>query len=226
MPARSKTFSLRLQGAIEAALSAKGVSARQASIAVVGHDGLIRDIRAGRIPSADRLEALAEYLGLDFYVGPPRPSSEPREAPVEVDGDAFTALPLYNARLAAGAGSANEPDEIVDRLAFRREYLTKEGIQPAQAVLVKVRGDSMQPTLADGDLVLIDQGRAEGTKGRVYALVDVSGDTRVKRLDRPNRSTLVLRSDNPAYPVELRSGPDLDRLRIIGEVRWHGHPWR
>jgi SOS-response transcriptional repressor LexA len=227
MPARSKSFSQRLQSAIEAALAERGLSGRQASIAVVGHDGLIRDIRAGSIPSADRLEALCELLGLEFYIGPPRgPAQEPQAAEVRVEGEAFSALPLYGAELAAGAGRANAEEEVVERLAFRREWLSRIGVSPAQAVLVKVRGDSMQPTLADGDLVLIDRARTEGSKGRVYALVDVSGDTRVKRLDRPDRATLVLRSDNPAHPLELRRGPDLDRLRIIGEVRWSGHTWR
>ena len=223
---KTRTFHQRLQGVVEARLAETKQSARQVSLAVVGHDSLIRDLRAGRIPSADRLEALFDYLGLEFYLGPTRERVEPSEAPVEIDGEAFAALPLYNVRLSAGPGTGNGDDEVIHRLAFRREYLMRRGIEPAQACLVRVRGDSMEPTLFDDDLVLIDQSRTEGIKGRVYALVDVSGDTRVKRLDRPNRSTLVLRSDNPDHAVELRQGPDLERLRIIGEVRWSGHTWR
>ncbi|MBF9049916.1 hypothetical protein GTA62_12910 [Roseobacter sp. HKCCD9010] len=60
-----------LRAVIEEALESKGVSARQASLDVVGHDGLIRDIRAGRLPSIDKLQALSEYFGLELYIGPP-----------------------------------------------------------------------------------------------------------------------------------------------------------
>ena len=52
-------------------MKARGISARRASLDVVGNDGLIRDIRAGRLPGVDRLEALFEYLGLEFHFGGP-----------------------------------------------------------------------------------------------------------------------------------------------------------
>ncbi|EEE37692.1 hypothetical protein RKLH11_1528 [Rhodobacteraceae bacterium KLH11] len=61
----------QLQAVVNDALLAKGVSARQASFDIVGHDGLIRDIRAGRLPSIDKVQAIAEYFGLELYIGPP-----------------------------------------------------------------------------------------------------------------------------------------------------------
>ncbi|MEM9522445.1 MAG: hypothetical protein AAF982_00360 [Pseudomonadota bacterium] len=60
----------RLNVLIDEALRRKGMSARQASIAVVGHDGLIRDLRAGRMPSFDRVVALLDYLEIQFQLGP------------------------------------------------------------------------------------------------------------------------------------------------------------
>ena len=57
---------------IERALKARGVSARQASIQAVGHGELVRDIRRGRTPSWDRIRALCDVLGLEFYIGPVR----------------------------------------------------------------------------------------------------------------------------------------------------------
>ncbi len=62
-----------LRTVIESALSAKGVSGRQASMDIVGHDGLIRDIRAGRLPSIDKLRALSDYFDLQLYFGPRLP---------------------------------------------------------------------------------------------------------------------------------------------------------
>ena len=54
---------------IERALKDRGWSARQASLAAGGSQDLVSNIRRGRIPSAERVEALCEVLGLEFYVG-------------------------------------------------------------------------------------------------------------------------------------------------------------
>ena len=57
---------------INAALRARGWSARHASLEAVGSDQLIKNLRRGRVTSVDRFRALCEVLGLEFYVGPPR----------------------------------------------------------------------------------------------------------------------------------------------------------
>ena len=54
---------------IERAIKAGGWSARQASIEAVGNPDMIRGMRRGRSPTADRLRALSDILDLDFYVG-------------------------------------------------------------------------------------------------------------------------------------------------------------
>jgi phage repressor protein C with HTH and peptisase S24 domain len=209
---------------ITAVIDAEGLRplARRAGVEL----NQLRSIKEGRDPSAETwLTLMEKVLGLELYVGPVGSKPEPG-GEVEIDGTLFAALPLYNAEMSAGPGASVDAEEVVERLAFRHEWLARIGVKPGTASLVKVRGDSMAPTLLSGDLVLIDQARIEGVEGKVYALVDVTGDTKVKRVERPDRSTLILRSDNPAYPLELRRGPELDRLRIIGEVRWSGHVWR
>jgi SOS-response transcriptional repressor LexA len=219
---RSEASRRRIQQAVEAALTTRKVSGRRASLDVVGHDGLIRDIRSGVIPSADRLEVLFEYLGLEFYFGPRRET-----APVEhtfVDGFDFAAIPLYDARLAAGPGSNNEGVELVEMLAFRTNWLRELDVSPSNAVLVKVTGDSMEPNLHSGDLVLIDRGRRQVKSGRVYAFTE-GQDARVKRIERVDADTLALRSDNPLHPLELRRGGDINMVKVIGQVVWSGHVW-
>ena len=61
---------------IEEALKARGWSARQASMAAVGSPQLISNMRRGRVPSVDRVQALCDTLGIEFYVGPPREAIE------------------------------------------------------------------------------------------------------------------------------------------------------
>ena len=61
-----------LLATINRALRSRGWSVRQASIAAVGSHEFIRDMRRGRMPSVERLQALCDVLDLEFYVGPRR----------------------------------------------------------------------------------------------------------------------------------------------------------
>lgn len=172
-------------------------------------------------PTLGRAKEICDALGLEFYIGPPRdtgPSSVAR-----IKGSDYAAVPRFEAELAAGDGVANgDQDVIIETLAFRRDWLKRLGVSPANACLVKVRGDSMEPLLHDCDMVLIDRGRRTVRSGQVYALLE-SGAARVKRLERPDEETLVLRSDNPSYPFEFRRGADLEAITILGQVVWSGH---
>jgi phage repressor protein C with HTH and peptisase S24 domain len=62
--------------------------------------------------------------------------------------------------------------------------------------------------------------------GHVYALSDIDGSTRVKRVDLVPNQGYVLRSDAPDHPAELRFGIDGKAVRIEGQVVWSGHTWR
>ena len=61
-----------LVAAVNRALRVRGWSARKASLDAVGHTELVRDLRRGRIPTVEKLEALCDVLDLEFYVGPRR----------------------------------------------------------------------------------------------------------------------------------------------------------
>ena len=211
---------------IERALEKKGLSAAAASKLAAGHFSLIKNMKAskadGKRYSVETLQKLAEVLDLEFYFGPPR-STGPVET-VVLGNEDFAPIPRLDARVSAGPGSDNGDVLVIEKLAFRRDWLDRMGVDPAQAVLVQVSGDSMTPGLHDGDLALIDRRRNKVRNGNVYALTDTDGSTRVKRIDvLPNG--LILRSDAPLYPTEFRPCDDANRLHIIGQVVWSGHSW-
>lgn len=223
---KTKKTSERVRALVEAALKAKGISGRQASLQIVGHDGLIRDIRAGRLPGIGKLEALFDLLGLEFYFGTVRDTGEGPQPP---DPEEFAQVPLHEAALAAGSGVDNGTEHVIDYLAFRRDWLRKIGVVPNNAVLARACGDSMQPCIWDGDIVLIDRARVEvpirkpGTVTRsrspIYAVLD-EGRARLKRIERPEDGQVILLSDNPDYPPEFAK---IGSLSIIGKVLWWGH---
>lgn len=182
----------------------------------------ILDKTAPRTPSVDIAQEIALALGLDFYVGPHR-------NPVVVDPSDFAPIPVHAATLAAGAGSENHTEDVIDHLAFRRDWLRSIGVSPTSSVIARAWGDSMSPTIKPGDVMLIDRARADppskvrapgdARPATIYAILD-DGHARVKRLELAAPGTLAVFSDNPEHPPEIRA---VDAVNIIGRVAWWGH---
>ncbi len=83
-----------------------------------------------------------------------------------------------------------------------------------RSFLVRARGDSMVPAIADGDLVLVE--RKPRVETNAVALVICGEEPRIKKVifagDR-----VVLASLNPAYPPEVYG--EGEALVILGEVK-------
>jgi repressor LexA len=87
------------------------------------------------------------------------------------------------------------------------------GIRAGAATIVRVAGDSMHPTLADGDHILVDTAARTIDTGRIHVLRH-DGLVLTKRLERAGRSVRIV-SDNPAYPALEVAGSS---VAIIGRV--------
>lgn len=170
----------------------------------------------------NKAQAVCAALGLELYIGPHRPSPAPT---LEVDSGQFAAVPRFSAQLSAGPGADHDGDMSVGAIAFRRDWLAREGISPSSAMVLPVKGDSMAPTLCDGDLVMIDRRKVTPTGRKIYALIGPDGEARVKRIERLP-TALLLHSDNDGFPTELVAPSDADRIRILGQVVWWGHTAR
>ena len=120
------------------------------------------------------------------------------------------------AELAAAAGSGAEAldETVTGQLWFRRDWLDARAIDPAQCVVIGVRGESMEPTLPDGCSILVDRSRTRRLSGHVYVLHTDEGIV-VKRLVH-GADGWLLASDHPAW--KDRDWPD--ESEVIGEVRW------
>lgn len=175
----------------------------------------------------NRAKQLCDALGLEFYIGPPRDSVGAERT--TIDDTDFAQVPVYEAALAAGCGVFNQSEEMVGHLAFRRAWLHKIGVSVANAVLARAEGESMSPTIHDGDMMLIDRSRAElpkvprGQKDKrpapVYAILD-EGVARVKRIEIVPGGTIALLSDNPSFVPEFRPAGSVS---VIGRVVWWAH---
>lgn len=141
--------------------------------------------------------------------------------PPSVVGD-FVMVPRYDVSGSAGHGSLISSEQIVDYLAFKAEWVRNSlGVQRKNLVLISVKGDSMQPTLSDGDLILIDRSRGEIEDSGVYA-IQLKEALMVKRVQRHLDGSLTVMSDNGKYAPEKLAAGDGAALVVVGRVVWVG----
>lgn len=133
----------------------------------------------------------------------------------------FVYVPESRIEFAAGNGRAAMYELVEDEepATYRRSWFQKHGINPERVRRFRVSGDSMEPMLFARDTILVNEEERNVIDGRMYA-IRYGDELRVKYLSRRVDGTLLLRSVNPAYPVEEVS-PDLveQHISIIGRVR-------
>jgi len=135
----------------------------------------------------------------------------------------YIKVPRVATELAAGSGSFLDSTEITEELAFRRDWLAHKG-QMKDLVVMTIYGDSMEPTLYEKDLALINLSQIKPHTGQVYA---VSHDEAlyIKRLVcEPGR--IIMRSDNSRYAdivLDYDNQAIMDKVKIIGRAIWWCH---
>lgn len=166
-----------------------------------------------RLAERDR-RLLAEFFGVEEE----RLGAPARDRP----SDRLVPVGRLDLRAAAGAGAFVEGERPIAHIAFDPAWLRRVAPgRPEQLALIRVAGDSMMPTLGDGDDLLVDRGDgAERLRDGIYIL-RLDGALVVKRIVlAADRASVMIRSDNPAWP-ELPPCL-LSELDLIGRVVWTG----
>jgi phage repressor protein C with HTH and peptisase S24 domain len=125
---------------------------------------------------------------------------------------------------AMGGGVEISEEPAGDLFYFRRNLIDRIGRgRPVRLRVIELTGDSMQPTLNEGDVALIDLNSVDvGAAPGVYCLWS-SGGLQVKRVTAllGSRPKLRIQSDNRAVYGHAEE-VDADEVRIIGRVVWRG----
>jgi phage repressor protein C with HTH and peptisase S24 domain len=128
---------------------------------------------------------------------------------------AWVDIPRLPLQASAGAGAEVDGEGAVGSFRFSHRWLRDQGLQPDRLSAIAVRGDSMEPTLRDGDEILVDTTPRTLRDG--IHVVRLDGALLVKRLDVSRPDRIALLSDNSAYrPIDCAPG----ELEVIGRVVW------
>jgi phage repressor protein C with HTH and peptisase S24 domain len=138
----------------------------------------------------------------------------------------YVLLPLVEARAAAGSNGGLRSDQIVDFIAFSESFL-KQTLRrsPQNLALLTASGDSMDPTIRDGDLLLVDTSARRIEGSRIYVLA-IGGALMVKRIQLRLDGSVVVKSDNAVYEPEVLAADQTSSLNILGQVVWQAGPVR
>ncbi|MEQ8388117.1 MAG: S24 family peptidase [Alphaproteobacteria bacterium] len=139
----------------------------------------------------------------------------------KAESDDLVFVPVYDVAAAAGDGTMVDAEHQTGRLAFLPEWLKSvTTAAPASLGVIMVRGDSMFPTLVDGDHILIDFTQTVPRQDGIF-VIRLNDVLQVKRVTlHPGTGRLTISSDNPAYSAY----PDLapESIHVAGKVIWLG----
>lgn len=156
---------------------------------------------------------LASYFGVsEVTLGGPQddPSSD------------WVPVPVLDVSASAGHGAYNEGEASRGAVGFDPRWLRALTRGPTDGLsIIRVIGESMTPTLADGDEVIVDKRDGVGCLRDGIYVLRLDDSLMVKRLARrPTGPGVSIRSDNPDYPSWQNVDPS--RINIVGRVLWYG----
>lgn len=188
-------------------------------------------------PSRERLVALARAAGVGVAWLAEGEGPEPVFGPAtanrrrqgvaniadETDWSGFVLLPRRAEAAAAGSSTPVAPSGS-EFIALRHDWVRSVcGVDPNQLLLETAVGESMTPTIRDGNTLLIDATDQTFRNFGIYVL-EINGQRLVKRVQRKHDGSLVLISDNSAYQPDLVERAAADTVTVVGRVVWAGGP--
>ncbi len=132
-------------------------------------------------------------------------------------GAGLLPVPFYEVRAGAGSQQIASDEKPTKQIYLPQDLFLMRGIKPHSAKLMLSSGTSMEPTISDGDLIMLDASETSHNDG-IY-VIGRDGGVLVKRLQWRSDGSLTMISDNKAYEQERLPRDDADDLRIIGRVR-------
>jgi phage repressor protein C with HTH and peptisase S24 domain len=174
-----------------------------------------------KLDEADR-RTLAAYFGVEESLlgAPAGDSVAPCSSHKQKKNSQIALVRKLELEASAGAGSLAGEERAAGAIGFDHRWLRRLGLVPENLSIIDVKGESMAPTLNDGDTIMVDRiDGAERLRDGIYVL-RLDDALMVKRVAlSPRRAgEMTISSDNPHYP----RWDNIDRalVDIVGRVIW------
>lgn len=216
------TVGTRIQERLEKLKMSQAELARRVKIAQPTINALVKGDNA----SSKHLHRIAAELQTSpaWLAGETEDDAPVTVAPTALDALAdkydLTVLPELELGYSMGGGAVFDQYEHKGVVPFQRSWLRTIMRGSFDDLFVaRGEGDSMQPTLLDGDIVLIDTAQRDiRQQDRIWA-VSYGDLGMIKRVRRLPGGSYQLLSDNTAVPPVDCSD---DEMHVVGRVIWIG----
>lgn len=172
-------------------------------------------------PKAGYLATIAE-VGADInYIITGRESTKELNSYLSDGFEGFSLVPVFaDVMISAGHGSIVDSDcKPSSYMAFRNDWIRSRGFLVKDLKVYICRGDSMSPTVEDQEPILTHGSEADKIPQDGHIYVIRSGEAHwVKRVQKQLDSSLLLISDNKAYPTMPLNLELAHDVEILGKV--------
>lgn len=149
------------------------------------------------------------------------------EAPEDLDPNTYVIIPHVDVKFSAGNGYVAEFEPIERSLGTAQllSWIHKKKVSPKNLITVDIDGDSMEPNIKNGSVVMLDKSvnmLDQIQSGKVYA-IRYGSELKIKRLSRRFDGALIIDSDNPQYQREIIEPDQLEHISIIGKYISHSY---
>jgi phage repressor protein C with HTH and peptisase S24 domain len=227
---------MSIKDRIREAASLKSMTLKDLSDAIgIPYRSLQNYISGERGVSVEFLEAITTRLGIssDWLLTGVEPAFLSEKHPIErqtvsiseKDRVDFISIPRLAVQASAGHGAVVEDVVGTGAYAFNRKWLVRRGLNKDHLAIISVKGDSMEPGFANGDLILIDRAQTIPADGLVFVF-RLSGDLFVKNVQTLPGNKLQLISQNKFYPpITADLTEDQLTFQVVGRVVASMHEW-
>ena len=135
--------------------------------------------------------------------------------------DDYVMIDQYDVVGSCGNGHLMGDVAVKGGLVFKRDWINAMGIHSDNLATIYAQGDSMSPTIENGQVLLVDKSAIQPQSTKIY-IICIDGQLYIKRLinlyDR-----WVMRSDNPdksSYPDIEISSDTMSKVDVQGRIVW------
>lgn len=133
----------------------------------------------------------------------------------------YTLVDCYQVFASAGFGATVSDELKTEPMAFRTDWLKKEGLAPERLAVIRAKGDSMEPTISNNDIILVNLCNGDALRDGLYVL-RIGDSLLVKRLQFDVLGGIKVISDNPGYETQVVTKDQRADVHIVGRVAWAG----
>ncbi len=206
---------------LKAEMKKRGISSARLAIDAGVKTSFIYDVISGKSanPSTVKLARVADSLGISLKSLVETAEPGALSLPLGPHGE-FVTVPRLSVDSARPQTTVVAAHEAEEPYAFRKSWVSSHlAVQPECLRLFVITGDSMEPALAHGDVVLVNIGSTHPSPPGIFIIYDGYGlaAKRLELLTHLPEPRIRVISDNPQYTSYEKSVEDIS---IIGRLVW------